>query len=257
MLNFTHEYVRYLGTTPKPLLMHDPRHNKLLSMLPESLYAQLEPELELTDMPAGMTLYGPGVVRTYAYFPTTCIVSLLYDTENGKSSQIALTGNDGFVGVVLAMGADSNTMHTAVQTPGFAYRVKAPVLKKFMQEDAFQQVILLYTQLLITQMGLTAVCNRHHSIDQQFCRWLLLSMDRLSHDHLDITHEQISNILGVRREGVTQAARKFQSANAINYSRGHMKILDRAVLEDGACECYQVFKKESARLFERSHGKAY
>jgi CRP-like cAMP-binding protein len=257
MLNFTHEYVRHLGAPVKPALMHNPRYNKLLAMLPDDLYAALEPELELMDMTAGMTLYSPGSVRTYAYFPTTCIISLLYDTENGKSSQIAMTGNDGYVGVVLAMGADSNMMHTAVQTPGFAYRVKAAVLKKFMQEDAFQQVILLYTQLLITQMGLTAVCNRHHSIDQQFCRWLLLSMDRLSHEHLDITHEQISNILGVRREGVTQAARKFQSANAINYSRGHMKILDRGILEEGACECYQVFKKELARLFDRPHGKGY
>lgn len=257
MLNFTHEYVRHLSPTLQPAALHTPRQNQLLAMLPDELFDRLETELELMEMPAGMTLYGPGDVRTYAYFPTTCIISILYDTENGKSSQIALTGNDGFVGVVLAMGADSNTMHTAVQTAGFAYRIKAAALRKYMLEDAFQHVILLYTQLLITQMGLTAVCNRHHSIDQQFCRWLLLSLDRLGHDHLDITHEQISNILGVRREGITQAARRFQAANAIHYSRGHMKILDRGTLEDGVCECYQVFKKECDRLLNGAGSKSY
>lgn len=257
MLNFTHEYVRHLSSTPTRATLHTPRQNQLLALLPDELYERLEPELELMDMPAGTTLYGPGDVRTYAYFPTTCIISILYDTENGKSSQIALTGNDGFVGVVLAMGADSNMMHTAVQTAGLAYRIKASVLRKYMLEEDFQHVILLYTQLLITQMGLTAVCNRHHSIDQQFCRWLLLTLDRLNHDQIDITHEQISNILGVRREGITQAARRFQAANAIHYSRGHMKILDRGALEDGVCECYQVFKKECDRLLSHSVGKSY
>jgi len=257
MLNFTHEYVRHLSSNHQPATLHSPRQNQLLALLPDELYERLEPELELMELPAGTTLYGPGDVRTYAYFPTTCIVSILYDTENGKSSQIAMTGNDGFVGVVIAMGAESNMMHTAVQTSGLAYRVKASVIKKYMQEDAFQHAILLYTQLLITQMGLTAVCNRHHSIDQQFCRWLLLSLDRLNHTQMDITHEQISNILGVRREGITQAARRLQSANAIHYSRGHIKILDREALEDGVCECYQVFKKESDRLFSHAGGKSY
>lgn len=257
MLNFTHDYARDMGASLTPVQTHSPRQNLLLAMLPEEIYERLERDLELVDMPAGMTLYGPGDVRTYAYFPTTCIVSVLYDTENGKSSQIALTGNDGIVGVVIAMGADSNMMHTAVQTTGLGYRIKASTVKKYMQEDAFQQVVLLYTQLLITQMGLMAVCNRHHSIDQQFCRWLLLSMDRLQHDRLDITHEQISNILGVRREGVTQAARRLQAVNAIHYSRGHMQILDRGALEDGACECYQVFRKESNRLLGHSNGKSY
>jgi len=256
MLNFTHEYVRHLSSNLQPVSLHSPRQNQVLALLPDELMRRLEAELELMEMPAGLTLYGPGDVRTYAYFPTTCIVSILYDTENGKSSQIAMTGNDGFVGVVLAMGADSNMMHTAVQTSGFAYRVKAAALRKYMLEDHFQHAILLYTQLLITQMGLTAVCNRHHSIDQQFCRWLLLTLDRLNHDQLDITHEQISNILGVRREGITQAARRLQAANAIHYSRGHMQILDRGALEDGACECYQVFKKESDRLFSHA-GKSY
>jgi len=257
MLNFTHEYVRHLSSNLPPAALHNPRQNQLLALLPDNIYERLEPELELMEMPAGTTLYGPGDVRTYAYFPTTSIVSILYDTESGKSSQIAQTGNDGFVGVVLAMGADSNMMHTAVQSGGFGYRVKAATLRKYMVEDAFQQVILLYTQLLITQMGLTAVCNRHHSIDQQFCRWLLLTLDRLNHDQLDITHEQISNILGVRREGITQAARRFQAANAIHYSRGHMKILNRGTLEDGVCECYQVFKKESDRLFNHAGSKSY
>jgi CRP-like cAMP-binding protein len=257
MLNFTHEYVRHLSPSLKPATLHTPRQNQLLALLPDELFDRLEPELELMEMPAGMTLYGPGDIRTHAYFPTTCIISILYDTENGKSSQIALTGNDGFVGVVIAMGADSNTMHTAVQTPGFAYRIKASAVKKYMLEDAFQHVVLLYTQLLITQMGLTAVCNRHHSIDQQFCRWLLLSLDRLEYDELNITHEQISNILGVRREGITQAARRLQSANAIHYSRGHMKILDRGTLEDGVCECYQVFKKECDRLLNHAGSKSY
>jgi CRP-like cAMP-binding protein len=257
MLNFTHEYVHALGASLAPVETHNPRQNQLLAMLPDEIYNRLEPELDLVDMPAGMTLYGPGDVCAHAYFPTTSIVSILYDTESGKSSQIALTGNDGIVGVVIAMGAESNMMHTAVQTTGLGYRVKASIIKKYMQEDAFQQAVLLYTQLLITQMGLTAVCNRHHSIDQQFCRWLLLSLDRLQHDRLDITHEQISNILGVRREGITQAARKFQAANAIHYSRGHIQILDRSVLEDGVCECYQVFRKESNRLFGHTNGKSY
>lgn len=257
MLNFTHEYARHLGSNLSPDSLHSPRQNQLLALLPDELYERLQPELELMEMPAGLTLYNPGDIRTYAYFPTTCIVSILYDTESGKSSQIALTGNDGFVGVVIAMGADSNTMHTAIQTPGFAYRVKASVLKKYMNEDAFQHIILLYTQLLITQMGLTAVCNRHHSIDQQFCRWLLLSLDRISHNQLDVTHEQISNILGVRREGITQAARRLQAANAIHYSRGHMKVLDRGALEDGVCECYQVFKKETDRLFSYASSKSF
>lgn len=257
MLNFTHEYVRHLSPSLKPAALHTPRQNQLLALLPDELFDRLEPELELMEMSAGMRLYGPGDIRTHAYFPTTCIISILYDTENGKSSQIALTGNDGFVGVVIAMGADSNTMHTAVQTPGFAYRIKASAVKKYMLEDAFQHVVLLYTQLLITQMGLTAVCNRHHSIDQQFCRWLLLSLDRLGYDELNITHEQISNILGVRREGITQAARRLQSANAIHYSRGHMKILDRGTLEDGVCECYQVFKKECDRLLNYAGSKSY
>lgn len=257
MLNFTHEYARRLGSNLNSESLPSPRQNQLLALLPDELYERLEPELELMDMPAGMTLYTPGDARIYAYFPTTCIISILYDTESGKSSQIALTGNDGFVGVMIAMGTDSNTMQTAVQTPGYAYRVKASVLRKYMHEDAFQHIILLYTQLLITQMGLTAVCNRHHSIDQQFCRWLLLSMDRLSHNQLDVTHEQISNILGVRREGITQAARRFQAANAIHYSRGHMKVLDRTALEDGVCECYQVFKKESDRLFSYASGKSF
>jgi CRP-like cAMP-binding protein len=257
MLNFTHEYVRHLSSNTTPSALHSLRQNQLLAMLSDDLLERLEPELELMEMPAGATLYGPGDVRTHAYFPTTCIVSILYDTESGKSSQIALTGNDGFVGVVLAMGADSNAMHTAVQTAGRAYRIKASTLRKFMVEEEFQHAILLYTQLLITQMGLTAVCNRHHSIDQQFCRWLLLSLDRLDHDRLDITHEQISNILGVRREGITQAARRFQAANAIHYSRGHMQILDRGTLEDGVCECYQVFRKECGRLLNGVGGKGY
>jgi CRP-like cAMP-binding protein len=228
---------------------HDPRQNHLLAALPADEYARLLPDLELAPMPLGHVLYEPGVQMRHVYFPTTSIVSLLYVMENGASAEIAVVGNEGVVGVSLFMGGESTTSRAVVQSDGHAYRLKAQLLKdEFYRGGPMQRLLLRYTQALLTQMAQTAVCNRHHSLDQQFCRWLLLSLDRLSSNELIMTQELIANMLGVRREGVTEAAGNVQRAGLISYNRGRITVLDRPGLEARACECYAVVKKEFDRL---------
>ena len=226
-----------------------PRQNHLLAALPMADYARLLPDLELIAMPLGWVLYESGGQMGHLYFPTTSIVSLLYVMESGASAEIAITGNEGLVGISLFMGGESTPSRAVVQSAGKGYRLKASVLKReFALGGALHHLALRYTQALITQMAQTAVCNRHHSLDQQLCRWLLLSMDRLPGNELRMTQELIANMLGVRREGVTEAAGNLQAAGLIHYSRGHITVLDRAKLEQRVCECYGVVKKEFDRL---------
>ena len=200
-------------------------------------------------MPLGEVLYEPGTQMRHVYFPTTCIVSLLYVMEDGASAEIAVVGNEGIVGVSLFMGGESTTSRAVVQSAGHAYRLKGQLLKdEFYRAGPMQQLLLRYTQALLTQMAQTAVCNRHHTVDQQLCRWLLLSLDRLPSNDLTMTQELIANMLGVRREGVTEAAGELQRAGLIEYRRGHITVLNRAGLEARVCECYAVVKKELDRL---------
>jgi CRP-like cAMP-binding protein len=200
-------------------------------------------------MPLGKAVYESGAKQAYVYFPTTSIVSLLYVLTNGASAEIAVTGREGLVGIALFMGGETTPSRAVVQSAGHGYRLKAAVLKKeFEKGGELQHLLLRYTQALITQMTQTAVCNRHHSVDQQLCRWLLLSLDRLPSNELVMTQELIANMLGVRREGVTEAAGKLQAEGLIHYSRGHITITDRAQLEKRVCECYAVVKKEYDRL---------
>ena len=228
---------------------HNPKQNHLLAALRAPDYARLLPDLEPIAMPLGWVVYESGGHIGYVYFPTTSIVSLLYVIESGASAEIAIAGNEGLVGISLFMGGESTPSRAVVQSAGEGYRVKASVLKKeFALGGELQHLALRYTQALITQMAQTAVCNRHHTLDQQLCRWLLLSMDRLPGNELRMTQELIANMLGVRREGVTVAAGDLQAAGLIHYSRGHIIILDRAGLEQRVCECYAVVKKEFDRL---------
>jgi CRP-like cAMP-binding protein len=227
----------------------DPQDNRLLAALPQESYERLLPFLEPVPLPLGMALYESGGAQGYVYFPTTSIVSLLYVLENGSSAEIAVTGCEGLVGIALFMGGESTPSRAVVQSAGHGYRLRAAVLKKeFENGGALQYLLLRYTQALITQMTQTAVCNRHHALDQQLCRWLLLSLDRLPANELVMTQELIANMLGVRREGVTEAAGKLQAKGLIEYSRGHITVLDRAGLEACVCECYAVVKKEYDRL---------
>jgi CRP-like cAMP-binding protein len=226
-----------------------PKHNKLLAALPEADWQRWLPNLEPVDLPLGEVLYEPGATLSHVYFPTTAIVSLLYVMENGASAEIAVAGNEGIVGISLFMGGESTPSRAVVQSAGQAFRMKAQTLKdEFGQHGPVLHLLLRYTQALITQMAQTAVCNRHHSLDQQLCRWLLLSLDRLQGNQLVMTQELIANMLGVRREGVTEAALKLQKAGFITYARGHIKVLDRSGLEECTCECYAVVKKEYDRL---------
>src|SRR5476649_100778 len=228
---------------------HTPKQNHLLAALPEEDYARLLPDLELIPMPLGWALYESGGQLHYLYFPTTSIVSLLYVLESGASAEIAVTGNEGLVGISLFMGGESTPSRAVVQSAGRGYRLKASVLKnEFARGGELQHLALRYTQALITQMAQTAVCNRHHALEQQLCRWLLLSIDRLAGNELFMTQELIANMLGVRREGVTEAAGKLQAAGLIHYSRGKITVLDRPKLEQRVCECYAVVKKEFDRL---------
>jgi len=228
---------------------HTPKQNHLLAALPADDYARLAPDLELIPMPLGWAVYESGGHLSYVYFPTTSIVSLLYVMESGASAEIAITGNEGLVGISLFMGGESTPSRAVVQSAGNGYRLRASVLKKeFALGAHLQHLALRYTQALITQMAQTAVCNRHHALDQQLCRWLLLSLDRLESNDLVMTQELIANMLGVRREGVTEAAGNLQAEGLIQYSRGHIKVLDRAKLEQRVCECYGVVKKEFERL---------
>ena len=227
----------------------NPKHNKLLAALPEADWQRWLPNLEPVDMPLGEVLYEPGATLSHVYFPTTAIVSLLYVMENGASAEIAVAGNDGIVGISLFMGGESTPSRAVVQSAGQAFRMKAQTLKdEFGQHGPVLHLLLKYTQALITQMAQTAVCNRHHSLDQQLSRWLLLSLDRLQGNQLVMTQELIANMLGVRREGVTEAALKLQKAGFITYARGHITVIDRSGLEKCTCECYAVVKKEYDRL---------
>ena len=238
-----------MNALPSQSGKHNPRQNHLLATLPSADYERLLPDLELLPMPLGWAVYEAGGKQGYLYFPTTSIVSLLYVMEDGASAEIAVTGNDGLIGIALFMGGESTPSRAVVQSAGYGYRLKAAVLKKeFKEGGQLQYLALRYTQALITQMAQTAVCNRHHSVEQQLCRWLLLSLDRLPTNELVMTQELIANMLGVRREGVTEAAGKLQAAGLINYSRGHITVIDRAKLEKRVCECYAVVKKESDRL---------
>jgi CRP-like cAMP-binding protein len=226
-----------------------PERNHLLDALPDAVRQRLFPKLERVPLPLGKVLYEPGDAMRYAYFPTDSIVSLLYVLEDGASAEISVVGNEGIVGVALFMGGASTPSRAVVQSAGWAYRLAGPVLmEEFNRHGELLALLLRYTQALLTQMAQTAVCNRHHSIDQQLCRWLLLSIDRLEGPVLQMTQELIANMLGVRREGVTEAAGKLQKQGLIEYSRGHITVLDRPGLEVRCCECYAVVKQEYDRL---------
>ncbi len=231
-------------------LPHSPTQNQLLAALPETEYERLVPHLELAPMPLGEALYESGGRLHHVYFPTTSIVSLLYVLEDGASAEIAVVGNEGILGISLFMGGETTPNRAVVQSAGFGYRLKASLLKEeFNRAGPLLRLLLRYTQALITQMAQTAVCNRHHSVQQQLCRWLLLSLDRLPTNTLIMTQELIANMLGVRREGVTEAAGALQRAGLIRYSRGRIVVLDRPGLEGAVCECYAVVKREFDRLF--------
>ena len=233
-----------------------PLQNHLLAALPPAIQQRLFPMLELVPLPLGKVLYESGDTMRYVYFPTDSIVSLLYVMESGASAEISVVGKDGIVGVSLFMGGESTSSRAVVQSAGSAYRLAGQKLKdEFNRHSELMQLLLRYTQSLITQMAQTAVCNRHHSIDQQLCRWLLLSLDRLPDNKLTMTQELIANMLGVRREGVTEAAGKLQKLGVIDYCRGHITVLDRSKLEALSCECYAVVKRESDRLLpQRANG---
>jgi len=227
-----------------------PARNHLLAALPREDFARLEPHLELVPLPLGWAVYESGGRQGYVYFPTTAIVSLLYVMADGDSAEIAVVGNDGLVGIALFMGGETTPSRAVVQSEGQAYRLKGLLLKgEFERGGELQHLLLRYTQALITQMAQTAVCNRHHAVEEQLCRWLLLSLDRLPSNELTMTQELIANMLGVRREGVTQAAGKLQEAGVIHYSRGKITVLDRPKLEALVCECYAVVRRETDRLF--------
>ena len=226
-----------------------PTQNRLLAVLAGAERQRLYPHLELVPMPLGGVVYESGSRLDHVYFPTTSIVSLLYVLADGASAEIAVVGNEGVVGVALFMGGETTPSRAIVQSAGHAYRLKGHLMKEeFNRAGAMQHLLLRYTQALLTQMAQTAVCNRHHSLEQQLCRWLLLSLDRLSSNELSMTQELIANMLGVRREGVTEAAGNLQSAGLIQYGRGRITVLDRPGLEARACECYGVVKRECDRL---------
>jgi CRP-like cAMP-binding protein len=228
---------------------HHRNQNHLLAVLPEAEWARVASHLAFVDLPLGQVVYESGDRLQHVYFPTTSIISLLYVMEDGASAEIAIVGNEGLVGIALFMGGETTPSRAVVQSAGHAYRLEARLLKEeFNRAGPVQRLLLRYTQALITQMAQTAVCNRHHSIDQQLCRWLLLSIDRLPSNELKMTQELIANMLGVRRSGVTEAALKLQDAGLIRYSHGHIEVLDRAGLEQRVCECYSVVKREFDRL---------
>ena len=237
------------------LVKPDPKQNHLLGALPAVEFDRILPNLELIDFPLGTVLYESGGALTHVYFPTNSIISLLYVMENGASAEIAVVGNEGILGISLFMGGETTPSRAVVQSAGYAYRLKAHFLKEeFGRGGPVQRLFLRYTQALITQMSQTAVCNRHHTVEQQLCRWLLLSLDRLANDELTMTQELIANMLGVRREGFTEAAGRLQDEGIIHYSRGHIRVIDRPKLEKHSCECYQVVKTEFDRLLPALKG---
>ncbi|MGR8998254.1 MAG: Crp/Fnr family transcriptional regulator [Gammaproteobacteria bacterium] len=226
-----------------------PKQNHLLAALPAEVFERLSPHLELISMPLGDVLYEAGGQLQHVYFPSTAIISLHYIVESGASAEIAGVGNEGVLGISLFMGGNTTTSLATVQTAGYAYRLKGRLMmEEFNRAGPLMRLMLRYTQALITQISQTAVCNRHHSIEQQLCRWLLLTIDRLPSTELTMTQELIAVMLGVRREGITEAAGNLQRAGLISYRRGHITVLDRSGLESRACECYQVVKKEFKRL---------
>ena len=230
-------------------VLQSPKQNHLLAALPAAEYDRLVPHLALAPMPLGQVLHESGSHVSHVYFPTTSIVSLLYVMEDGSTSETAVVGNEGMIGVALFMGGDTTPSQALVQTTGYAYRMKKQLLKEaFDRSPPLRHILLRYTQALLTQMAQTAVCNRHHTLDQQLCRRLLLNLDRLPSNDLAMTQELMANMLGVRREGVTEAAGKLRSAGLINYNRGRITVLNRPKLEDRSCECYAVVKKEFDRL---------
>ena len=234
-------------------LAANPRQNRLLAALPEAEWVRWLPQLELVDMPLGKVLYEPGNRLAHVYFPTDSIVSLLYVMEDGGSAEIAMVGLEGLVGISLFMGGESTPSRAVVQSAGHAFRLKARLMmQEFNRAGPVLHLLLRYTQALITQMSQTAVCNRHHSLDQQLCRWLLLSLDRLPSNEIFMTQELIANMLGVRREGVTEAAGRLQKAGLIRYQRGRITVLDRPGLEQRTCECYAVVKTEYDRLLPQT-----
>jgi CRP-like cAMP-binding protein len=226
----------------------DAKMNHLLAALPDAEWQRWRPQLEAVAMPLGQVVYESGSALSHVYFPTTAIVSLLYVMESGASAEIAVVGNEGIVGISLFMGGESTPSRAVVQSAGRGYRLTAAIIKDEFTHAPVLHLLLRYTQALITQMSQTAVCNRHHSLDQQLCRWLLLSLDRLQGNELVMTQELIANMLGVRREGVTDGALKLQKAGLIRYARGHITVTDRPGLERRCCECYAVVKKEYDRL---------
>jgi len=229
----------------------EPVHNNVLAALPRTVQQRIFPYLEEIPMPLGKVLYEPGDKMRYVYFPADCIVSLLYVMENGASAEISVVGKEGLVGISLFMGGESTSSRALVQSAGTCYRLQGQrLVDEFNLHGELMSLVLRYTQALITQMAQTAVCNRHHTIDQQLCRWLLLSLDRLNSNHLIMTQELIANMLGVRREGVAEAAGKLQKLGVIEYRRGHIEVLDRTKLELLSCECYAVVKKETDRLLK-------
>jgi CRP-like cAMP-binding protein len=240
-------------STPDP---HAPQQNHLLDALPAAEREQIDPHLQLVEMPLGTVVYEPGDLPRYAYFPTDCIVSLLYILEDGASTEISIVGNEGLIGLALFMDGGTTPRRAVVQSGGHAYRLPGSKLREeFHRNTAIRLLLLRYTQALITQMAQTVVCNRHHTVDQQLCRWLLLSLDRLPANELTMTHELIANMLGVRREGVTGAISKLQKLAVINHSRGHITVVDRPALERLSCECYAVVKRETDRLLAYPRGE--
>lgn len=232
------------------------QQNRLLAAIPKPELELFRPHLQSVDLKLGQVIYSAGSEQTQLFFPLNSIISLLYVMENGASGEIGIVGNEGLVGVAMFMGGASMSSEAVVQSAGSAMRVEADAVRTiFHRAGPTQQLFLRYTQALIAQMGQTAVCNRHHSIEQQLCRWLLMSMDRLSGDELNMTQELIANMLGVRREGVTEAAGKLQQAGIIEYRRGHIKVLDRPRLEEACCECYDVVTQEYRRLLPWEDGK--
>jgi len=234
-------------------IQHAPTQNHLLAALPAEIFERISPHLELIPMPLGEVLYESGGQLQHVYFPTTAIVSLHYIMEDGASAEIAGVGNEGVLGISLFMGGNTTPSRAIVQTAGYGYRLKGQLMvEEFNCAGSMMRLMLRYTQALITQMSQTAVCNRHHSIEQQLCRWLLLTLDRLPSNELTMTQELIASMIGVRREGITGTAGDLQRAGLISYRRGHITVLDRSGLESRACECYLVVKKEFHRLLSDS-----
>lgn len=239
------------------LSIHNPRQNHLLDALLQTEYDRIASDLEYVEMPLGEVIYESGEQLQHVYFPIDSIISMLYVMEDGASAEIAVVGNEGILGISIFMGGETTPSRAVVQSAGYGYKLKAQLLKnEFNRAGPVMRLLLRYTQALITQMSQTAVCNRHHTIEQQLCRWLLLSLDRLASDELSMTQELIANMLGVRREGVTDAAGKLQRAGLIDYRRGRIKVLNRPALEARVCECYQVVKTEFDRLLPSLHAIA-